>query len=424
MMEVANLNILIFVTSILIIRAVSHAKKAVKARAKANKPLKPWQRTDPQALCLNRKHKWLGGAVARDGTIFGIPSNAEAVITIKPTSGDISVVRAPSLGNGRFKWLRGVYVPNDCNGDGAIYGVPAWSGTVLKIEPKSGKVTQLGDLPAGPWNWHGGALAANQNIYCIPSNSEQVLKINTQTGECSLIGPKLPGKNKYYGGILGDDGCIYGMPYKASAVLKIDPKDDKITTLGSFSKGFGENWHGGLKSPQNSCIYAFPANAESVLCIDPATEIVTELRPDNMSGMKGKYKWLGGCLDKYGNVYAVPSDTTTVLKIKPKSGKVTTFGNVPPTINKWQGGVRGDNGKIYCIPSDADNILVIDPETDELELIGDGIIPKNVKDKWQGGFLVDGIIYAIPENADTLLKLEVATHKIELVNLADVLPDT
>jgi hypothetical protein len=48
-------------------------------------------------------------------------------------------------------------------------------------------------------------------------------------------------------------------------------------------------------------------------------------------------------------------------------------------------GPPGDD-KIYCIPSDADTVLVIDPVNgDEVTFLGEGIIPKNTKDKWQVG---------------------------------------
>lgn len=60
--------------------------------------------------------------------------------------------------------------------------------------------------------------------------------------------------------------------------------------------------------------------------------------------------------------------------------------SVPETLNKWQGGVLGPPGddKIYCIPSDADTVLVIDPVNgDKITFLGDGVIPKNTKDKWQ-----------------------------------------
>ena len=112
---------------------------------------------------------------------------------------------------------------------------------------------------------------------------------------------------------------------------------------------------------------------------DPnTTDEVVELKPTDGRALTGKYKWLGGSVCRAGNIYCVPSDTTEVLKIEPATNRITTFGNVPATINKWQGGVLGPPGddKIYCIPSDADTVLVIDPlDGDALSFLGEGLIP-------------------------------------------------
>lgn len=374
---------------------------------------------------LSHKHKWLGGAVAADGSIYGIPSNAESVIKIVPQTGSISLLpRSTFLSSDSFKWLRGVVVPED---EGAIYGIPAAAGTVLRISPKDGKVSTIGSFPSAPWSWHGAQLAPDGMIYAIPSCAEQVLKVNPITKEVSMIGPKMEGRTKFYGGIVGDDGCVYGIPCRADGVLKIDPKTQEVSKLGKLDWGFVESWHGGAKSPINGNIYGFPANADSVLCIIPETGEVKKLRPDDASSLKamqGKYKWLGGTVARDGNIYCVPSDTNKVLKIEPATNRITTFGNVVGRGNKWQGGVLGPPGddKIYCIPSDAETVLVIDPTNgDALSYLGEGQIPKGIQDKWQGGFLVGDTIYAIPENADTLLKLHTPTQKIELVPLQDVL---
>lgn len=259
--------------------------------------------------------------------------------------------------------------------------------------------------------------------YAGLTNEAQVLKLDPLTKEVTMMGPKMEGRNKFYGGITGNNGCIYGIPYRAEGVLCINPKTQQVTVIGpKLPWGFVENWHGGAKSPINGCIYGFPANAETVLCITPETGQVQELRHSEGKALPGKYKWLGGAVSRDGNVYCVPSDATEVLKIEAATNRVTTFGCVPGDCNKWQGGVLGPPGddKIYCIPSDADTILVIDPKNnDAITFLGDGIIPKGVGDKWQGGFLVEDTIYAIPENADTLLKLYTKTQEIELVPLKE-----
>jgi hypothetical protein len=182
---------------------------------------------------LNRKHKWLGGAVGKDGCVYGIPSHAEGVIKIVPGSGEqqedrFSVLPGPSLGNQGFKWLRAVVIASD---DDAIYGIPASAGCVLRIDIHKGTVSTHGAFPSSPWSWHGAALASDGMVYAIPSCAEQVLKLDPTTKEVTMIGPKFVGRNKFYGGIVGNNGCIYGIPYRSDGVLKIDPVTQEVSKV-------------------------------------------------------------------------------------------------------------------------------------------------------------------------------------------------
>ena len=115
-------------------------------------------------------------------------------------------------------------------------------------------------------------------------------------------------------------------------------------------------------------------------------------------------------------MYGVPSDSSCILRIDPRTDAVTTFGHgcVPSDKNKWQGGVLAPDGCVYCIPADARSVLRIDTNPGVIDagleaaaaavtLIGD--LPET-KDKWQGGFLgSDGAIYGVPECADHVLKV-------------------
>ena len=77
------------------------------------------------------------------------------------------------LGTATSKWVGGVLAPN-----GKIYGIPHDSGTVLVIDPITNTVDTFGVLPGGS-KWVGGVLAPNGKIYGIPFNSGTVLVINT-----------------------------------------------------------------------------------------------------------------------------------------------------------------------------------------------------------------------------------------------------
>lgn len=300
---------------------------------------------------LHGRHKWLGGAVNRDGTsIYAIPAHATQVLKITPKlhgGGESTQVIGERPLHGNYKYLRAILAH-----DNMIYGVPCFAKKVIKIDPVTSKVTQFGEnLPAGEWMWHGGAIAPCGTIYGVPCNAEAVLKICPSTEEVSLIGTLPKGRNKWYGALLGRDGCVYGMAYKAKGVLRINPRTDDVRVIGDFQESF--KWHGGTVGV-DGCIYAFPSHADTVLRITPPSvcpaddgahgvtlqELELSSRCDPTT-MIGKYKWGGGATDREGNIFGIPSDAQCVLRLDPRTGEVITFGQLPDDHNKWQ-------GKFFC----------------------------------------------------------------------------
>jgi len=77
--------------------------------------------------------KWVGGVVAPNGYIYGIPYDSASVLKIDPTTDT-----ATTFGNfvGTAKWRGGVLAP-----DGHIYGIPYDSNTILKIDPTTDTAT-------------------------------------------------------------------------------------------------------------------------------------------------------------------------------------------------------------------------------------------------------------------------------------------
>jgi hypothetical protein len=228
-------------------------------------------------------HKWLGAAVAEDGSIWGVPSNNRRVVRVEPSTCAVSEHGTDEkLGTREYKYLRGIRTVA-----GTVLGIPAWADSVLEITPSTGEVTTLGalqtpqekNLKKWKWMWHGAAAGLDGNVYGIPSNARAVLFVDPRTKEVSTFGEGcLPeGTNKWYGGIRGPDGCIYGMPYRADGVLKITPESRKVEILGDFRDvPGGWKWHGGVLAP-NGCIYAFPSHAPRVLkidCLKGTTEMI------------------------------------------------------------------------------------------------------------------------------------------------------
>ncbi|KAK3247240.1 hypothetical protein CYMTET_43254 [Cymbomonas tetramitiformis] len=304
----------------------------------------------------------------------------------------------------RFKWLRGARAS-----DGSIYGIPTNANKVLRLDPASGDVGTIGeDSYVGQWKWHGGVLANDGNIYGIPCNAEVVLKIVPSTCEVTTIGGPLLGGQKWYGGLLGEDGCIYGIPYNASSVLKIDPSTQEVTTIGELPEG-GWKWHGGVVAP-NGDIYGMPSHANTVLKIVPSTGEVVEigtLSKGRQSDDHYKYKYGGGVVGEDGAVYGLPSDADRVLKIVPTTGEVTEIGEVLEGTNKWQNGFSGRDGAIYGIPCNAEAVLKIVPSTGEVSTVG-GPFTEGIE-KWEGGVVGDdGAMYCVPQQSEYVLKIDPA----------------
>ena len=75
--------------------------------------------------------------------------------------------------SGSVKWVGGVLAPN-----GKIYGIPANSTQIVEIDPVAQTTALFGSLAGGD-KWIGGVLALNGKIYGIPRNSTQILEIGT-----------------------------------------------------------------------------------------------------------------------------------------------------------------------------------------------------------------------------------------------------
>ena len=116
--------------------------------------------------------------------------------------------------SGNNKWLGGVLAPN-----GKIYGIPGNSTQILEIDPVNQTTSLFGSLSGGT-KWYGGVLAPNGKIYGISRNSTQILEIDPVNQTTSLFG-NLTGENKWLGGVLAPNGKIYGIPFYSTQVLEI-----------------------------------------------------------------------------------------------------------------------------------------------------------------------------------------------------------
>ena len=135
--------------------------------------------------------------------------------------------------SGSSKWIGGVLAPN-----GMIYGIPLDSTTVLKIDPTTDTATTFGSL-SGSGKWIGGVLAPNKMIYGIPYSSASVLKIDPTTDTATTFG-NLSGSTKWRGGVLAPNGMVYGIPLESTTVLRLGTACDGVQLDFCLSRFFNK----------------------------------------------------------------------------------------------------------------------------------------------------------------------------------------
>lgn len=127
----------------------------------------------------------------------------------------------------------------------------------------------------------------------------------------------------------------------------------------------------------------------------------------------GKLKWLRGVESlsevmnskdcPSGCCLALPSNATMILKVKPATDVLSTFGkdvirNAGETGWYYHGGNLASNGFRYAIPANASHVLKVCPLTEEVSFIGSSF-GTALRQKWFGGIIgSDGCIYGIPHN--------------------------
>lgn len=286
-------------------------------------------------LTPDATHKWVGGAVAANGSIYGAPYLQGSILKVI-TSTEVT----SEIGSYSDTWCGGAYdTVNGCVYF-APYG-PYGAKDVLKIDSSDDSVSThavSGELANGAW--FGLVRAANGYIYGIPYSATTVLKIDPSDDSISVIG-NLSGAGKWMYGILADNGCIYGVPYYATTILKIDTSDDTISTFGSLSGN--AKWSGGVFVSANGCIYCAPFNSTVILKIDTSDDSTS-----TFGSYSGDFKWSDACLAADDIIYCIPYNSTTVLKIDPSDDSSSITGSLSGE-KKWGSGVVAPNGNIYGI---------------------------------------------------------------------------
>ena len=202
--------------------------------------------------------------------------------------------------------------------DGSIWGMPYNASTLLKIQPSTGEVREIGSFPLGGWKWHGGTKSGDY-IIGIPSHAESVLLIEPSTEKYWLLGSGYVGKYKWGGAQTDADGMVWAIPSDVDYALRIDPFKRTVERVGphpDLPDVWRNKWQGGVYSKTTGMIYCIPCDAPKVLVIDSKT-CELSLLGSGTGEMQALKKFQGAATDANGIIWALPEAADRILKITP-----------------------------------------------------------------------------------------------------------
>ena len=148
-----------------------------------------------------------------------------------------------------------------------------------------------------------------------------------------------------------------------------------------------------------------------MLEFDPVNRTSREIA----TGLSGSNKYNGAVTDKSGNVFCIPQNQTTVVKIdcsvEPATLSTLDFGATWSTAYYISGTVH-PNGNIYLAPLQSGDFLELDPVNETSSTFSTG---KGTGQLYCQGALTgaDGKIYGVPYNGSTVLRLDPDTGTVD-----------
>lgn len=360
-------------------------------------------------------------AKSKDGNLYAIPCNAKAVLRVdvkqaRNGKNTTEKVKAISMvGEDVISKMSGAqnnkFYGGITGSDGNIYGVPYCADKVLKVIPDEMNPRvelldgdgALHEIAKGvDYKWHGGTYCPiDECIYGFPSHADKILRIECKTGKVTQIGGNFPkdmneGRYKWGGGAVDREGRVYAIPSDCACVLRIDPRT--MVKVKRIITEENNNDNSSEYDSESESLRSAPSSPAASMSGSPsAGEGFRKLTFDFNKAREQSYAMERKNSKKKQTVVEIEEPLVEFLGLG-------LPGMLPNLRNKWQGGVLANDGMIYGVPCDAPYVLRINPESGECSFIGGDL--GSMEDKYQGGFLAhDGCIYCIPENAEHVMRI-------------------
>lgn len=235
-------------------------------------------------------------------------------------------------------------------------------------------VKDYGSLTPNNNNYVGVCRGQNGKVYfspySFPSPVESILAVDENTKDFEYIpfsGSQIQSVSpyQYFQGVVdGGNNKLYFSPFGGKIMMIYDYVSDTIT-YGSnlnYAPINGASLNGCFLAEDGN-VYLIPYNRDTFVRVN-TTNDTTTLFGSTVPGAR-----LGGVYAPNGYLYQPPSSTSSFMKIHPVTGVQTTFGNLGSGFLRWINGCNGLDGKIYFAPVTANTILVLDTSDDSFTQI-------------------------------------------------------
>ena len=242
--------------------------------------------------------KWTGGCFYQ-GIFYMFPRKSRDLLAYDPSCGRFETISCKTYYPGEHHY-GGV-----CTKNGMIYQPPRNTNHILEwdVEKKSCEsITVNGGTNC---RYCGSVIHPNGYIYMIPEKDAPVIKIEPETDRIFEIGGAVTGMA--FNPMIAADGNIYGFRTK-NGVLKIDTENDSVSILHEDIpiRAYGS------KCAVNGKIYSLPGYTKDVWEFDP---FEGSLRKCYALAEERKVHYAGGAIDRNGDIYAIPVHADSILKI-------------------------------------------------------------------------------------------------------------
>ena len=357
-----------------------------------------------------------------NGRVVAVPSYAEKILVVDPTSHEAFAIDLPS-GISASKLDKSDKYRASCVVNGQVVALPFDAGKILVVDPTSCKSSAI-DLPSSI-DARGGSkfqssCVVNGRVVAVPSYAEKILVVDPTSHEAFAIdlpsGISASTRDKYRASCVVN-GQVVAVPFAAEKILVVDPMSREAFAIDLPSSIYVM---GGSKF-QSSCVVngrvvAVPSYAEKILVVDPKSPEAFEI--DLPCGISASTldKYRASCVVVNGQVVAVPCFAEKVLVVDPMSREAFAI-DLPSGIDangKWK--FQSScvvNGQVVAVPCHAGRILVVDPTSHEAFAID---LPSGVSastfDKYRASCVVNGQVVAVPFAAEKILVVDVTASSL------------